>query len=257
MLSMAGRHQLAPHFQGNALLSFRKNQESLLYWDFMSDTYDFLLVRSARKTLVMEVKEDGALIVRSPRHTDIERIRRFVSTNGEWIERKRSRALAKPPPRPKLFVEGEEFLFLGRSYSLHLDYDAPHLEIVNNRLILPRRWLGIAEVKLVEWYKHRAREYLDERCLHFAVVVGVTVNKWRLTSPERRWGSCGANGTLNFNWRLVMTPPEVLDYVVLHELMHLKYFNHSPEFWAAIREQCPDFKQHKSWLKANKYRLSI
>jgi predicted metal-dependent hydrolase len=223
----------------------------------MSDTYKFLLVRSARKTLVMEIKEDGSLVVRSPRHTDIERIRQFVTANGEWIERKRDCMLAKPLPKSKSFSEGEEFLFLGRSYSLRLDDDLHRAEIVNDEFIFPRQWLDRAAVKLIEWYKCQARGYLTERYSHFAAIVGVTVKGWRLTSPERRWGSCGANGTLNFNWRLVMAPPEVVDYVVVHELMHLKYPNHSPEFWKAVRELSPDFKRHKAWLNANKHRLVI
>ena len=165
----------------------------------MSDDYRFLLVRSARKTLAMEVKEDGSLVVRSPRSMDIERIRMFVTSNGVWIDRKRKSILARPIHKHKSFTEGEEFLFQGRNYPLHLDETIARIEILNGQLVFPRQWLDKAAVKLIEWYICQAQTYLDERCLHFAGLIGVTVKGCRISNPERRWGSCGTGGKLSFN----------------------------------------------------------
>jgi len=223
----------------------------------MSDYHKFLLVRSARKTLMMVMKEDGALVVRSPRHTPIERIRQFVTDSTDWIERKRARMLSRPQPRVKSFTDGEEFLLLGRLYPLRLSDNAYRIGIIDNELICPRLWLELAAVKLVAWYKNEARRQFNERCTRFAPIIGVEPRGFRLTSPDRRWGSCGSKGTLNFNWRLVMAPPEVIDYVVVHEMIHLKHFNHSPEFWKAVESLAPDFKRHQAWLKTNKHRLII
>ena len=223
----------------------------------MSDVHKFLLVRSARLTLVMVMNGDGDLVVRSPRHISIERIRNFVTANGDWIDRKRKRMLARPQPKLKLFIDEEEFLFLGQSHYLRLTDESCRISISNGNLILPQQCLGQAAEKLTQWYKSQARQHIEERCTHFAVVLGVAFKGIHITSPRQRWGSCGSRGTLNFNWRLVMAPPEVIDYVVIHEMTHLKYFNHSPEFWVKVKALSPDFKRHQAWLKANKHRLAI
>src|SRR5208283_1067290 len=119
----------------------------------MSDTYQFLLVRSERKTLVMEIKEDGSLVVRSPQHMGIERIRQFVTSNTAWIERRRASILARPLPKPKSFVESEEILFLGRSYPLRLGSQSDRIGIVDEEFLFPRQCLDQASANLIAWYK--------------------------------------------------------------------------------------------------------
>tara|TARA_Y100000034_G_scaffold119147_1_gene160616 strand:+ start:1468 stop:2055 length:588 start_codon:yes stop_codon:yes gene_type:complete len=83
------------------------------------------------------------------------------------------------------------------------------------------------------------------------------INKIFIKGQKTRWGSCSANGNLNFNWRLAMAPPEVIEYVVIHELCHRIEMNHSKNFWKLVQEKCPEFKKHKAWLKRNGFRLSV
>ena len=96
-----------------------------------------------------------------------------------------------------------------------------------------------------------AAKLIADRAAHFAPVLGVTYKRITIRTQRTRWGSCSSKGNLNFNRLLALVPPEVLDYVVVHELCHLKEMNHSPKFWALVESILPDYKQHKKWLKEN------
>ena len=97
----------------------------------------------------------------------------------------------------------------------------------------------------------RARDVIAQRVAYFAPLVGVTYGRVTIRSQHTRWGSCSAKGNLNFNCLLLLTPPEVLDYVVVHELCHRKELNHSQRFWAEVAKICPDYSRQKQWLKDN------
>ncbi len=97
----------------------------------------------------------------------------------------------------------------------------------------------------------RAAAILPARAAHFAPMVGVSYQRIAIRAQRTRWGSCSSQGNLNFNCLLVLCPPEVLDYVVIHELCHRKELNHSPRFWAEVEKYCPDYLQQKKWLKDN------
>ena len=101
------------------------------------------------------------------------------------------------------------------------------------------------------WYKKQARTVLTERVEFFARECGFNVKKIRISSARTRWGSCSTKGTLSFTWRLVMAPLEVIDYVVVHELCHLKELNHSKVFWSQVGVILPDYKLRRKWLKDN------
>ncbi len=101
------------------------------------------------------------------------------------------------------------------------------------------------------WYKKQARAVLTERAGYFARKHGFEIGKIRITSARTRWGSCSTKKTLSFTWRLVMAPPEVVDYVVVHELCHLRELNHSRAFWAQVEAILPDYKGKRKWLKEN------
>lgn len=108
------------------------------------------------------------------------------------------------------------------------------------------------------WYRAQARWHLTGRIDHFARQHGFVYNSLRINGARTRWGSCNAQrGSLNFTWRLVMAPPEIVDYVVVHELCHLKHPNHSPDFWAEVEGILPDYKQRRKWLKENGLKLQV
>lgn len=106
-------------------------------------------------------------------------------------------------------------------------------------------------------YRKAAKEYIPARVTHFHRFTGGAYDKVVIRDQKTRWGSCSSNGTLSFNYRLMLAPPQILDYVVVHELCHLKHMNHSPEFWKAVEQVLPDYKERRKWLKDHGNELTI
>ena len=106
-------------------------------------------------------------------------------------------------------------------------------------------------------YRQAAKEYFPARVAYYEKIIGVTHNEIRIRDQKTRWGSCSSKGNLNFNWRLMLAPPRVLDYVVVHELCHRKEMNHSKAFWNAVEMVLPDYKELRKWLRDNGNSLSL
>jgi hypothetical protein len=161
-------------------------------------------------------------------------------------------------PGPKTYSQGELFYYLGESIPLSIvPSGSPALRLEGGRFLLARPYQGRAAEVFAAWYRRQARQVIGERLAAWAGEHGLVYGSLRITSAQRRWGSCGPKGTLNFSWRLVMAPPEVIDYVIIHELAHLEIRNHSPLFWQRVAQMMPDYKRQVAWLKANGRKLSL
>ena len=174
---------------------------------------EYELIRSGRKSLTIQVKTDGSVVVRAPIRLAKYRIERFVTEHEDWI-RTQQKKVEKYSEQVHVITEEE-------------------------------RRDGIL----------RAKEIFPERTAYFAKRMGVTYNRITIREQKTRWGSCSSAGNLNFNWRLVLMPPEILDYVVVHELCHLKEMSHSKAFWDEVGKVMPDYEMHKLWLKENGWKL--
>lgn len=113
------------------------------------------------------------------------------------------------------------------------------------------------ERRLEAPYRQAAKEYIPKRAAYYAGLLGVDYNTITIRDQKTRWGSCSSKGNLSFSWRLILAPPKVLDYVVVHELCHRLEMNHSPRFWALVESIMPDYKTHRKWLKENGEKLSF
>jgi predicted metal-dependent hydrolase len=107
----------------------------------------------------------------------------------------------------------------------------------------------VLKAAIEKWYRAEAARQLPPRVHELARRDGLTFRRIFIKGQKTRWGSCSSLGNLNFNWRLMMCPPEVIDYIIIHELCHLREMNHSPRFWKLVEERCPDYKERKAWLK--------
>ncbi len=114
-----------------------------------------------------------------------------------------------------------------------------------------------SQIRLETIYREAAKEYFPKRVYYFAHILGVSYGNITIRDQKTRWGSCSSKGNLSFNWRLILAPPNVLDYVVVHELCHRKEMNHSPKFWALVESVMPDYKQYRKWLKENGNKLTL
>lgn len=121
----------------------------------------------------------------------------------------------------------------------------------------PQKEKSPSEKRLEVIYRDAAREYFPKRVSYFSHVLGVNYGKITIRDQKTRWGSCSSKGNLSFNWRLILAPPNVLDYVVVHELCHRKEMNHSQRFWALVESVMPEYREYRKWLKENGNKLTL
>lgn len=218
----------------------------------------YLLVRSSRRSIGMEVSAQG-LTVRAPlraSHTVIESVLREKT---RWILQKLSDRAVRVDSTPRVhWQDGSSMPFLGGELQLRLHPQAPRTgELLS---IGPQRWVlhlradveaSAEQVRAVvaAWWLRHARQLLTERLQHYAPAMGVQWRSLRLSNARTRWGSAKADGSIMLNWRLLHYRLPVLDYVVIHELAHLRHMDHSPRFWAVVESVCPDYLQLRRALK--------
>ena len=216
------------------------------------------LIRSKRRSIALEISSDGTFIVRAPHFVGEQAIQEFISRKRKWIDKIYDRARNRLTLfRPKQFIEGEIFLYLGNEYALHITQDMYGKLIFEDRFILNARYLPKARILFERWYREEAFMLFTLRCKFYAENMGVRYNSINLSSAKHRWGSCYPDGNLRFNWHLVMAPKDIIDYVVVHELAHLVEPNHSSRFWAIVEKVFQDHRQAKQWLKDNQFRLNL
>jgi len=210
------------------------------------------IIRSKRKTIALVIQPDGQLIIRAPKRATKRQINALIKKHADWIAKKQAEALeAQENFAPHQFAEGEEFYFLGEKYALRFVKNAKSELILEGDFQMKSSARENAEGVFEHWYKKEARQIFSERVAFYAEEYGVEYAKLKLSSAKRRWGSCSARGNINLTWRLVMAPLEIVDYVVVHELSHLREHNHSKAFWAQVEAILPDYKERRKWLKEN------
>ncbi|WP_461570477.1 M48 family metallopeptidase, partial [Thermincola ferriacetica] len=200
------------------------------------------IIRSKRKTIALVVTADAKLVVRAPLNTPTDYIKSVVEKKKKWItEKKQAIARRNEVHKEKQFINGEGFMYLGDSYKLEISKDEQQVILKNGRLILPETELSTAGKKIMQWYKNEAKRVIQDRVEYYSQLTGIKFKSVKITDAKRRWGSCGPKGSLNFTWRLVMAPLRVIDYVVVHELAHIEFADHSKEYWVRVRTIMPDF----------------
>jgi len=215
------------------------------------------LIRSRRKTIGLQITNDARLIVRAPQFASEDYIYKLIQRKESWIKSKLDYFKERQDKiSVRKFVPGEEFLFLGQSYPLVAVEDLSKAVLLDNSLMISSVVLGNAKDHLECWYKAQAMDYITQKVEYYAQITGLKYQSIRVNNATTRWGSCGYKDTLNFTWRLIMAPARVVDYVIIHELMHLKQKNHSRKFWAEVANMMPDYKQDERWLKKNGHLLT-
>ncbi len=215
------------------------------------------LVRSKRRTIALIVERDGSLTVRAPKRAAVVAIQSFILEKQDWIMRAREKIKLLVETPKKEYKNGERFLFLGNEYELNLvKPQRPALKFEDG-FTLGNTAQQRGEQVFAKWYKERAYTVIDERVRVFSAHYGFSPKQVKISSARTRWGSCSPDGTLNFTWRLVMAPLEVIDYVVVHELCHLRVKNHSSRFWREVEKIMPEYKDRRKWLRAHGERLSL
>ena len=179
-----------------------------------------VIIRSKRKTVGISVKPGGEIIIRAPRMLQQAAILSFVYQKTDWILTAYDNLKDRTP------------------------------QIKN----IPK---DTATCALEKRYRDAAKEYIPKRVEYYHSLTGGSYKKITIRDQKTRWGSCSSNGTLSFNYRLMLAPPRVLDYVVVHELCHLTHMNHSKAFWDMVASILPEYKEYRKWLKDNGHTLHV
>jgi predicted metal-dependent hydrolase len=217
------------------------------------------IIRSARKTIALVVTPDARVIVRAPHETSIDYIEWLIEKKSNWLKQKLAHVKKiNAIHKKKKYLDGEGFLYLGKWLRLRINkhQDQP-LIYDSDFLYLKEKDLLNAEDLIIDWYKGKSREVLTERVNWFVACYGFSFSKITITEAQKRWGSCGSNNTLNFSWRLVTAPMEVIDYVVVHELCHTIEKNHSKKFWIKVKTILPNYKSSINWLEQNQRLMDL
>ena len=210
----------------------------------------YRFVRARRRTIGIVVRR-GEVEARAPRHVPLAEVEAFIRLKARWIAKRLSESTPKPPPLR--WTEGEALPILGRAARLSASSDANAVRLTQDCLLLPlsafARWRELT----IDWLRAAAFELFRERVRHYAQSLGVREPSLRLSSAQTQWGSCrrtrGECGRVLINWRLIHLPPHLADYVVAHELAHLREPNHSPRFWAIVAQLFPDYLSARRELR--------
>lgn len=229
-----------------------------MFLNYNSTTIEYDIIRSNRKTISISILPAKKVIVRAPSGLSDNIIGYMVEKKADWIYKKIAYMPDyKTDKSQKNCENGDKLFYRGIKYQLHIVKDNRikdyKIELDNNKLTIfinSNIQKSIPQI-LVSWYKQKAKELVNERITYYKHFFNKKINKITIKNQKRRWGSCSSLGNLNFNFRIAMLPDTMLDYIIVHEMCHLIYLNHSKDFWRSVEAILPDYKAREQWIKLN------
>lgn len=220
----------------------------------------YRIVKSSRKTMAVTIKRDGEVTVRIPARISFREGRAFALKNRDWIFAHVLKFRETMEGKEKFrWEEGAVLLYRGKERWLRLerDYETGRLRVcdtgesllVSGPLPVGRDGEAMVKAALFSWYRKEARRLLEEMTAWRAGRLGVAYGRIAIRDQATRWGSCSVKGNINYNWKLVLVPEELADYVVVHELAHRLEMNHSKDFWKIVEGELPDYRLKRRMLK--------
>ena len=216
------------------------------------ETISYLLERRPRRTVGLKITENG-LVVHAPRRIFEFQLNQILQEKSSWILSKLQAREANQIEKLQ-WLDGEHLLYLGQDIQLSINQSNS-----NKALIFEQNTLTIAAVhpnnhavlgrKVIQWYKKQAALDFARRLEILAAKLGVPTPPLTLSNAQSRWGSCNSRGEVRLSWRLLQAPPHIINYVICHELAHLKQMNHSPKFYAVVEQLFPNYKAAEKELK--------
>ncbi|WP_165840054.1 M48 family metallopeptidase [Motiliproteus coralliicola] len=216
-----------------------------------------------RGSIALQVHPDRVRVL-APKGTAQREIRQLLLERQDWLESALLKQRQRPIPH-KNYQNGESWLFDGLPHRLQVelsdtvDHGSPCVQRLDGRLLLrlqpSQDSLEQRAQALRDWYQQQAQQRWPERLDHWIEITGLKPSGLKIRPYKSRWGSCTQDGRISLNTLLAMAPPEVLDYVIIHELCHLRHLNHSPAYWRLVERFCPHPKQYRAWLRQHSDQL--
>jgi predicted metal-dependent hydrolase len=215
----------------------------------------YTIKRSAiAKHVRLEVRSETGLTVVVPRSYDTRQVTHLLEAKKGWILSKLAKyEKLRPPTAEKKLRSGDIIPHLGRHLEIVIRHNcgnADSVRLERNRLVVSlRAGKDRLNVALEQWYRRQAAEFIGRKADKLSSRLGLTYNRLIIRGQKTRWGSCSQKGNLSFNWNLMIAPEPVIDYVIIHELIHIQEMNHTKRFWKLVDKHCPRWREHKKWLK--------
>lgn len=206
------------------------------------------IIRSNRKTLSLQVLPDKQIIVKAPQFISLTDINKFIDKHTDWIDKNLLKVQARKIPSKKQYLDGEEFLYLGKVYKLKIG-NCKEIMLKDDNLIYPSFLKFRIQKELNNWFMKRSKEFIHKQLEFYAGQMTTSYKSVMFSDTRSKWGSCTHDNRLQFNWRLIFAPTLALNYVVVHELAHTLEKNHSRAFWSKVRLYNPSYKQQIKWFK--------
>ena len=215
------------------------------------------VIHSNRKTLGLEITSHGEVILRVPQKVREREVERFLQRSKHWIQKHKQIAIKRKQETLTLdFTHGTYLPYLGVSYPLRIiDQKRPKIAFVGH-FMLGKAHQGKGRAVFMQWAKKEAKKVCEIRARIYAKKAKREFVNIRITSAEKRWGSCSGD-SLNFAWRLVLAPLWIIDYIVAHEVAHLIHKNHGKRFWVKVETLYPNYKEAERWLKNHGHILNV
>lgn len=235
-----------------------------LKFEYGSRLITFNLIYRKRKTMSIEVETTGEVTVIAPVGTYTDDVIEKVKSRAGWIVSKQYESKFINDTKIKReAVSGESYMYLGRNYSLDIRVDE-NIDNISVKLFQGKFVVNtyIKDEDLIKkamenWYREKTLAKVKERVSYYSSYFNDEVTDVKVKEQKKRWASCTSKNELLFNWRCVMAPVFVLDYIVVHEMCHMEYKNHSKDFWNRVCAVMPDYEVRRSWLKNNGIKMDI
>lgn len=229
---------------------------------------EYKLIRSKRKTIAIKVSLDKGIEVRAPLMASNEDIDKVIKQNNKWIRETYERVITEGKEvRDRKYETGEKLYLLGEERELHvIEASNCTISYIDEKFImkmqkdileLPHKREAIGKVLFEAYLRKVGKLYLEDRTRFLAKTYGFTINRITIKNVKTRWGSCSSKKNINFNLKLMMANKEAIDYVIIHELCHIKEMNHSQKFWDLVKGIMPDYKTNIQYLRSMAAKFNI
>ena len=214
------------------------------------------LIRTNRRSISISINNIGQVIIKAPRRVSMDEIQKVIDKKERWIALHKER-IEKNNELNKNILTYKDILFCGNIYHIAFDERIKKITLIDNYCLIPLKYKDTYQRKLILWYKKIANEILTQRVQYFCDLMQLEPSAIKLTNARTCWGTCNSKGVVSLNWRLMMVPHNLIDYVVVHELAHLVQMNHSKLFWQVVYSVLPDYASRRKSLKQGDYLLTL